>query len=60
LGVLPTDFAKRLVPLAGFRNILIHEYLGINWDYVYTNLQKINELLEFSRTSQGWLTQRMS
>jgi len=27
LGVLSADFTRRLAPLAGFRNILSHEYL---------------------------------
>lgn len=38
IGVLPVDFARQLAPPAGFRNILIHEYLGIDWDRVYQNL----------------------
>ncbi len=38
LDVLPADFAKRLAPLAGFRNILVHEYLVVDWDKVYRNL----------------------
>jgi len=29
LGVLPVDFARHLAPLAGFRNILVHEYLEV-------------------------------
>jgi uncharacterized protein YutE (UPF0331/DUF86 family) len=38
LGVLPAKFARKLVPIAGFRNILVHEYLGIDWNEVYSNL----------------------
>jgi uncharacterized protein YutE (UPF0331/DUF86 family) len=29
-GVLPSAFAERLAPIAGFRNILVHEYLVID------------------------------
>src|SRR5512138_3181481 len=34
LGVLPAAMARQLAPLAGFRNILVHEYVGIDWDEV--------------------------
>lgn len=30
LGVLSVDFAKHIAPIAGFRNILVHEYLDID------------------------------
>jgi uncharacterized protein YutE (UPF0331/DUF86 family) len=55
LGVLSPDFSRRLAPLAGFRNILTHEYLGIDWDVVYNNLQDLDDLVEFSKEIQGWL-----
>jgi uncharacterized protein YutE (UPF0331/DUF86 family) len=58
LGVLSPDFARRLAPLAGFRNILIHEYLGIDWDHVFNNLQKLDDLDKFSKTIQLWLSKR--
>jgi uncharacterized protein YutE (UPF0331/DUF86 family) len=55
LGILSSDFARKLAPLAGFRNILIHEYLGIDWDHVYRNLQNLEELKNFSDTIRKWL-----
>jgi len=30
LAVLPADFAARLRPLAGFRNVLVHGYLQVD------------------------------
>jgi len=30
VGVLPSEFAKRQAPIAGFRNILVHEYLTVD------------------------------
>lgn len=36
-GVLPEDFAKELILMVGFRNILVHEYMKINLDEVYKN-----------------------
>lgn len=54
-GVLPHEFAQRLAPLAGFRNILVHEYLEISWDEVYQNLQELGDLYTFVDHIKGWL-----
>jgi uncharacterized protein YutE (UPF0331/DUF86 family) len=58
LGVLPPKFARKLAPIAGFRNILVHEYLGIDWNEVYSNLQKINDLIKFAEHIRKWLKAR--
>ena len=58
LGVLDPGFAKRLAPIAGFRNILVHEYLGLNWDEIYSNLQRMGELLNFAEAVSLWMRQR--
>ena len=55
LGVLPPEFAAHLAPLAGFRNILVHEYLQVNWDEVYKNLQQIGDLANFGDAVRQWL-----
>jgi len=38
--VLPSRLAKRLTAMAGFRNILVHEYLEIDRHKVYRVLQR--------------------
>jgi uncharacterized protein YutE (UPF0331/DUF86 family) len=58
LGILPADFARQLAPLAGFRNILIHEYLGIDWDLVYKNLQNLDDLVRFAEDIRRWLSKK--
>lgn len=58
LGILSVDFANRLAPLAGFRNALIHEYIGINWDLVYKNLQNLDDLVLFANEIRNWLSQK--
>ncbi|HMN27454.1 MAG TPA: DUF86 domain-containing protein [Caldilineaceae bacterium] len=58
LGVLPAEFARELAAIAGFRNILIHEYLSINWDIVYSNLQRLDNLERFAQLIQEWLRHR--
>jgi uncharacterized protein YutE (UPF0331/DUF86 family) len=55
LGVLPADFAERLAPIAGFRNILVHEYLAVDWDEVYGNLQRLDDLYQFAEYVRNWL-----
>ena len=57
LGVLTPEFARNLAPIAGFRNILIHEYLRVDWDQVYINLQRMEELEQFAEYIQKWLGQ---
>ncbi|NMB16505.1 MAG: DUF86 domain-containing protein [Firmicutes bacterium] len=44
-GVLPTSFAEQMAPMAGFRNLLVHEYLQIDFDRVYDMLH--NHLDDF-------------
>ena len=58
LGVLPPDFARSLAPLAGFRNILVHEYLSVDWDYVYDHLRNLDDLERFGNLVRNWLAQR--
>ncbi len=59
LGVLPVAFARELAPMAGFRNILAHEYLAIDWDLVYEHLQRLNDLYQFADYLRGWLRSRL-
>jgi uncharacterized protein YutE (UPF0331/DUF86 family) len=59
LGVLPPDFARKLAPIAGFRNILVHEYIGVDWNEVYSNLQKTSDLVEFAEYIREWLKGRL-
>lgn len=59
LGVLPPVFAHQLAPIAGFRNILIHEYLKVDWDIVYGSLQDLGDLEQFSVLIQRWLVRHL-
>jgi uncharacterized protein YutE (UPF0331/DUF86 family) len=60
LGVLPAGFARDLAPLAGFRNILVHEYLAIDWDEVYRALHSLEDLERFAGFVRRWLANRAS
>jgi len=55
MGVLPPEFAAHLAPLAGFRKILVHEYLAVDWQEVYRNLQQMDDLARFAELVRQWL-----
>lgn len=55
IGVLPIEFAQRFAPLGGFRNILVHEYLSIEWNIVYDNLQRLDDLARFAEYVRQWM-----
>lgn len=60
LNVLPEEFARNLAPIAGFRNVLVHEYLGVNWDEVYKNLQETDDLARFAALVREWVLRKIS
>ena len=53
--VLPEAFVPQLAGLAGFRNILVHEYLDIDLDIVHAHLQRIGVFDEFARHIAAFL-----
>ena len=55
LGVLPIEFAEKLAPIAGFRNILVHEYLAVDWNEVHKSLQRLDDLYQFAEYIRDWL-----
>jgi uncharacterized protein YutE (UPF0331/DUF86 family) len=49
-GVLPQEFASRMAPMAGFRNILVHRYLDVDLREVYDALQnRLDDFRAFAR-----------
>ena len=57
-GVLPPAFAERLAPVAGFRNILVHEYLAVDPAKLYDVLiHGRADLLEFGQRIGEYLAQ---
>lgn len=53
--ILELEFAKKMAPLAGFRNILVHEYLKLDWELVFDNLKGIVDLEQFRSKIRSWL-----
>jgi len=58
IGVLPRELAQRLAPITGLRNILVHEYLRIDWDQVLDNLQRLIDLHKFAEHVAEWMRNR--
>ncbi len=56
-GTLPMDFAKHLAPIAGFRNVLVQDYLDIDRDEVFRNPQQLEDLKRFADHIKGRLRQ---
>jgi len=40
MGILPEEFAKKIAPIVGLRNILVHRYEELNKDLFIKNLFK--------------------
>lgn len=58
LHVVEPSFAQSLAPLGGLRNVLVHEYLEIDWDEAYAHLQRTSDLLSFADAVRRWLGDR--
>ena len=48
-GVMPEEFAKRIAPMAGLRNILIHEYIRINPAIIHQHIQHLQDFYQFEK-----------
>jgi uncharacterized protein YutE (UPF0331/DUF86 family) len=56
LAVLPRDFAQRIRPMAGFRNVLVHAYLTLDAVRVHDVLStKLTELRRFAQLVEAHL-----
>lgn len=47
--IIPSEFANRILPMAGLRNILAHEYLKVDLDKLYKHLQNLQDFREFQK-----------
>jgi uncharacterized protein YutE (UPF0331/DUF86 family) len=47
--VIPPEFAGRIKGMAGLRNVLVHEYTGIDYRLLYSYLMnRLDDLREFA------------
>ena len=54
--VISSDTARRLDNLAGFRNILVHDYADIDRRRVHTGLERLDDFEAFVADVEGWLS----
>ncbi len=47
-GILPEDYSKIFEKIVGFRNIIVHEYMSIDLENVFKNLQNLEDLRKFA------------
>ena len=57
-GIVPRDFAEGLAPIAGFRNILVHQYLEVDQEELYQYLQNLEQLYQFLEHIKEWLAEK--
>jgi uncharacterized protein YutE (UPF0331/DUF86 family) len=56
LGVLPVELARKLRPLAGFRNALVHGYLSLDLHRVHAVLNvHLDDVRELARRVNAYL-----
>jgi uncharacterized protein YutE (UPF0331/DUF86 family) len=57
-GVISEETARRLHSLAGFRNVLVHDYAVVALDRVHAALGRLDDFQAFVADVEGWLRQR--
>jgi uncharacterized protein YutE (UPF0331/DUF86 family) len=53
--VIDAPLGERLLKVAGFRNILVHEYATVDFALVHEKLSQLNDLAAFATALDGWL-----
>lgn len=49
-GIISKELAKKMAKTAGFRNILVHEYIRIDYELAYSDLEeKLQDLKNFGK-----------
>jgi len=46
-NVIPVEYGEKFKKMISFRNIIIHEYLYIDFEKVYKNLKNLDDIREF-------------
>jgi uncharacterized protein YutE (UPF0331/DUF86 family) len=47
-GIISAELSEKMKMIAGFRNVLVHDYLEIDHKIVYDSLQRIGDFIEFA------------
>lgn len=55
LDVLPGEFARQFSSIVNFRYALSSDQIGVDWEFVYYNLQNAGQIGEYVRYVRTWL-----
>lgn len=55
MGILEESLAERLRLAAGLRNILVHSYLEVDPQMMWSNMEHLEDLRSFASTIEGYL-----
>ena len=47
-GIIDKSLAEEMASIAGFRNVLVHDYLKVNYEVFYANLQDLGAFKKFA------------
>lgn len=50
-GVLGSELSARLVDAAGMRNVIVHEYLTVDFDRIWRALERLDDLRDYARAA---------
>lgn len=54
-GVIPSELAGRIAPMAGFRNVLEHMYMDLDVELLVAYAHRDEDFREFAKAVLGWL-----
>ncbi len=58
MGILPADFAGHFGDIAGFRNVLVHNYLDVDLDAVVRMLREhLGDFEVYAGNVESWCAQ---
>ena len=56
LDIIPKSFSKDLAKMAGFRNILVHDYINIDEEIILDILNnKLDDFMKFTKYINKWI-----
>lgn len=59
-GILSENLTKRIKGMGGFRNILVHGYLTVDYNQIYQNLKRLADFEDFAIEIKDYIKSRLS
>ena len=55
-NIIPSEFAEKISPLAGLRNILVHEYIKVIPAIIHQHIQNLEDFYQFEKHIVAYLS----